>query len=194
MPWGRENLWEVSRFPYWGTVTFSWSWAIVLLPGVVWLLDKRLVWRRERELVYDSFHLGVDFSTHFFASPQPAEKSPHRVNILSPRIQFKMVDVITWPPKEGFLLILKAAEAVFPMKFCYFLCSFPQNLVFISSSLINHFSAHFFSPLPQPCISFQNHQNIHLSSCICCCIYYIEPSLLLCFIYLASTDVCPGKL
>lgn len=91
----------------------------------------------------------MDFSTHFFASPQPAEKSPHRVNILSPRIQFKMVDVITWPPKEGFLLILKEI-LLLPLLFspefslyfflfdqpflCSFLLSTPTTLHFFSKS------------------------------------------------------------
>ena len=51
----------------------------------------------------DSFHLGVDFSTYFFASPQHVDQSPYRINLLSLRLQFKMVAIVTWSHQKGFI-------------------------------------------------------------------------------------------
>lgn len=74
------------------------------------------------------FQIEVDFATHSFASPQPVEKTPPRVNILNPRFHLKMVAVVTVPPRagEGFLLILKPAEAVSTETLLLPLLSFPE--------------------------------------------------------------------
>ena len=53
----------------------------------------------------DSFHLGVDFSSYFFASPQHVDQTPYRINLLSLRLQFKMVAIVTWSHQKRFYLL-----------------------------------------------------------------------------------------
>lgn len=74
--------------------------------------------------LHDSFHWGVDFSTYFFASPQPVEETPYRINFFRFRLQFKMVAIVTWSPQEGFL----QEKAVSKIPLNYFIASivFPR--------------------------------------------------------------------
>lgn len=136
------------------------------------------------------FQTEVDFSTHSFASPQPVEKIPPRINTRNPRLQLKTVAVVTCHPRGVFFLSWSRQKQS-PPKHFYFLCSLSQNRIFLFSFLLNHFSSHLFPPPP---IALHFSSKSPLSSCVCHCIYYTKPSPFICFTYLASISVCPCEL
>lgn len=134
------------------------------------------------------FQIEVYFSTHSFAAPKSAEKTPPRVNILNPRLQLKAVAGITCHPRRVFSSSWSWQKQS-PPKLFYFLCSISQNRIYLSSFLLNHFSTHLFPP-PPIALYFSSKSPQYILIITCMPLYLLYKTISFHLLYLPGFHKC----